>query len=371
MSEIRPLQPGDVGAVATLFQTIFRDPSVAAPASLAACLRRLYLEMPGCDPEIASLVHIDSTGEITGFIGVNALRMRYGDRPLRAAICGSLMVRDHEADPMAGARLMRAFLAGPQDISLSETASEISARMWTGLRGIALPEYSLDWVRIIRPAAFAVEAAKTRVSAAKLFSPLARALDHLAIGRLKPDHLRWTAVPKAGFVHDNILAVEIDAAAFAALVEPLTAQFALRPDWADGQLEAILADAALKPDLGDLVFARVDAKGGRPIGAVAYYPRPGRVARVLQVLARPRQEGAVIDCLISDAARRGAAGIRGRTQPALLEAMLGRRISFTHAASTVAHSRDVELIRACRDGELFFNGVAGENWSRLIGGSFE
>ena len=371
MSEIRPLRPDDVVAVAALFQMIFREPSVAAPASLADYLRWLYLEMPGNDPEITPLVHIDAAGGVTGFMGVNALRMRHGDRTVRAAICGSLMVRDREADPMAGARLMRAFLAGPQDLSLSETASEISARMWTGLRGIALPQYSLDWVRLIRPAAFAVEVAKSRVRAARLLSPLARGLDHFAVGRLKPDHLHWTAVPKGGLVHDNICAVEIDAAAFAALVEPLTAQFALRPDWADGQLDAILADAALKPDYGKLIFARVDARGGRPIGAFACYLKPGRVAQALQVLARPGQAGMVIDCLIGEAARRGAVALRGRTQPALLDAMLGRRISFTHVASTVVHSRDVELVRACRDGELFFNGVAGENWSRLIGASFD
>lgn len=371
MSEIRPLQPDDVEAVATLFQTIFRDPSAVAPASLAAYLRRLYFEMPGCDPEITPLVHIDAGGEITGFIGVNALRMRHGDRVLRAAICGSLMVRNHEADPMAGARLMRAFLAGPQELSLSETASEVSARMWAGLRGIALSQYSLDWIRFIRPAAFAVELATSRIRAARLLAPLARGLDHFAVDRVKSGELRWTAVPKGQVVHDNISAVEIDASAFAALVEPLTAQFALRPDWAAGQLEAILADAALKPDFGELIFVRIDAKGGRPIGAVAYYLMPGRVAQVLQVLARPGQAGTVIDCLIGEAARRGAVALRGRTQPALLEAMLGRRISFTHVASTVAHSRDAELMRACRDGELFFNGVAGENWSRLIGGSFD
>lgn len=371
MSQIRSLRPDDVEAVAALFQTIFRDPSTATPASLAAYLRRLYLETPGFDPEISPLVHIDAAGDITGFMGVNALRMRHGDKRLRAAICGSLMVRDREADPMAGARLMRTFLAGPQDLSLSETASEVSARMWTGLRGVALPQYSLDWVRLIRPAAFAVDVAASRVKAARLLSPLARGLDHFVVGRANPDHLRWSAVPKTGLVQDNIGAVEIDAAAFAALVEPLTAQFALRPDWACGQLEAILRDAALKPDYGELVFARVDARGGRPIGAFACYLKPGRVARALQVLARPGQAGAAIDCLIGEAARRGASALRGRIQPALLEAMLGRRISFIHMASTVAHSRDAELMRACRDGELFFNGVAGENWSRLTGGSFE
>ncbi|RIK85686.1 MAG: hypothetical protein DCC69_08915 [Hyphomicrobiales bacterium] len=371
MSEIRPLRPDDIEAVAALFQAIFRDPAAAPPRSLAAYLRRLYLEMPGRDPEIAPLVHVEPGGDITGFVGVNALPMRHGERRLRAAICGSLMVRDREADPMAGARLLKAFLAGPQDISFSETASEVSARMWTGLRGVALPQYSLDWVRLIRPAAFLVDVAASRLKAARLALPLARGLDRVARGRIEPGGLRWSAVPGEWPVQGGLGVAEIDGADFAGLVESLTQHFALRPDWAPGQLEAIIADAGPKPDHGEAVFARVEARGGKPVGAFAYHWRPGRVARVLQVLARPGQAGPVVDCLIGDAARRGAAGLRGRTQPALLDAMLGRRIAFTHVASTVVHSREPELVRACRDGEVFFNGVAGEHWSRLIGGSFE
>lgn len=371
MSEIRPLRHEDIDAVAALFQEVFRDPGAPPPPALTAYLHRLYLDMPGCDPEIAPLVHVDAAGGITGFVGVNLLPMTFGERKLRAAVCGSLMVKDRERDPMAGARLLKAFLAGPQDLSLSETASEVSARMWTGLRGIALPQYSLDWVRLIRPGAFMLELASDRLGAMRLLSPAARGLDRLWRGRMGRGDLRWSGVPDDWPIQGGLSVAEIDRAAFAVLVAPLTAQFALRPDWAEGQLDAILADAEAKPDYGEPVFASVNARGGKAVGAFAYHVRPGRVARVLQVLALPGQAGAVIDCLIGDAAARGAAGLRGRTQPALLEAMLGRRIAFTHVASTVAHSRDPEIVRACRDGEIFVNGIAGEHWSRLIGGSFD
>lgn len=371
MSEVRLLRPEDIGAVAALFQETFRDPAAPPPPALAAYLRRLYLAMPGCDAEIAPLVHVDAAGAITGFVGVNALPMRFGERKLRAAVCGSLMVRNRDSDPMAGARLLKAFLAGPQDLSLSETASEVSARMWTGLRGVALPQYSLDWVRLIRPGSFMLDVAAERLGTMRLLSPLARGLDRLARRRMGRGDLRWSGVPADWPVQGGLAVSPVDRVAFAALVEPLTAQFSLRPDWAEGQLDAVLADAETKPVFGEIVFAGVHARGGKPVGAFAYHVRPGRIARVLQVLALPGQAGAVIDCLIGDAAARGAAGLRGRTQPALLEAMLGRRIAFTHVASTVVHSRDAEIVRACRDGEIFLNGIAGEHWSRLIGGSFD
>ena len=172
-------------------------------------------------------------------------------------------------------------------------------------------------------------------------------------------------------VPGGLVVREIDAAAFAALVEPLTAQFSLRPQWAPGQLDAILADARQKPAYGELVLCAVETRAGAPVGAFAYHVRPGRIARVLQVLARPGQAGPVLDGLIGDAFRRGAAALRGRTQPALLDGLLGRRVALINVGSTVVHSRDPALVEACRAGELFFNGLAGEHWNRMIGGTFD
>ena len=65
MSEIRPLGAADIPAVPGLFQRIFRDRGVPPPPTLATYLRRHYLEAPGCDPEIAPLVHVSGEGDIS------------------------------------------------------------------------------------------------------------------------------------------------------------------------------------------------------------------------------------------------------------------------------------------------------------------
>jgi hypothetical protein len=265
---------------------------------------------------------------------------------------------------------LKAFIDGPQDLSFSETANEVSTRLWTRLRGVVLPQYSLDWVRVIRPAGFAVDLAASRFGSARMLKPAATVFDGLFRRRMKPGDKRWTAA-STGAVSDAACASEIDSARFAALVEPLTDQFALRPAWREIQLDRMFADAAVKPDLGDLVFASVAAPNGVTIGAFAYHACTGRIGRVLQVLARPGQAGAVVDSLVDDAARRGLSGLRGRTQPALLEAMLTRRIAFVPVASTVVHSRNAEVLRVLKDSQAFLNGIAGESWSRLIGGRFD
>lgn len=371
MSQIRPLQAADITEVAALFQRSFRDARKPPSPALQTYLRQLYLEAPGYDAEIAPLVHIATDGGISGFIGVNALPMRHGDRKLRAAVCGSLMVDPRANDAMAGARLLRAFLAGPQDISFSETSNALSAEMWTKLRGVTLPPYSLDWLRVIRPSAFVLAVVSRRVSAARLLAPLARAIDRYLRGRMPENALSWSGTPLVWTSKAGLKVTEVDQPAFAAFMEPLTRQFALRPDWSEAPLAHILAEAADKPDYGEAVFASVSSPSGALVGAFLYHVRPGGIARVLQVLALPGQAGAVIDCLIGDAAQRGAAGLRGRTQPALLAAMLGRRVAMTQPASTVVHSRDKELVNALLSGEGFFNGLAGEHWNRLAGGRFD
>ena len=67
----------------------------------------------------------------------------------------------------------------------------------------------------------------------------------------------------------------------------------------------------------------------------------------------------------------GLVAMRGRTQPALLQAMIGKKCAFLHASSTVVHSRDPGLLEAMTTGRAFLNGLAGEGWTRLIGDRFE
>jgi hypothetical protein len=367
---VRPLEAQDIPAVADMFQRMLRRKPVPPPAGLAHYMRGFYLDAPRYGDDIHSLVHLDGAGRVSGFIGVHVMPMTFNGRRLRAAICGSLMASDRGQDPLAGARLMKAFLDGPQDLSVSETANEIATQLWVRLRGEVLTPYSLDWVRIIRPARFALHPVAHRFGPARLLAPLADAADHVLRRRIVQGRMRWSALSSRGTGQKGLEAREIDAARFVRLLEPLTGQYPLRPDWAACGLDRMLADAREKPDLGDLVFMSVSTVSGKEVGAFAYYAKRGGIGRVLQVLARPGQAGPVLDCLVDDAAARGLSGLRGRTQPALMEAMLARRFAFLPVASTVAHSRDSEILRAMTGSRAFLNGLAGEQWSRLICGRF-
>ncbi|MBY3530797.1 hypothetical protein HFN72_33560 [Rhizobium laguerreae] len=368
MSRVRPLEAADIDQVGALYlETFFKRGKRPSP-DLISCLEEFYLCGPTVDPQIPSLVHVNDAGAISGFVGVNVVPMKFSDSRLRAAYGGTLMVRGREQDPMAGARLLKAFLSGPQDISLSETANTTSLEMAKALRGVPFASYSLEWMRILRPAAFACEMALRKSTLRKWALPIARSLDRLhgwsgyAGGRVAKDAVQTTKAERV---------TQVDPEAFAESVELLTSHYPLRPDWPGLQLRHVVRQAFEKPLYGQPVAALVAASNGSPVGAFLYHLHEGGVARVVQMLALPGREAKVIDCLLVDADRRGAAGLRGRTHPAFLEAMLGRKMLFANVSNTIVFSRDKAVVDSFRRGEAFVNGLAGESWGRHIGGDYK
>ncbi len=142
------------------------------------------------------------------------------------------------------------------------------------------------------------------------------------------------------------------------------------PCWDASDLRYILDEATTKSTYGAMHARVVRSRNGVPMGAYLYHGSPGRIARVLQILAVKEREGAVLDSLLNHARTLGVVAIRARTQPHLLQAMMVRQGIFFQRSSTVVHSRDPRVLDAFSDGNAFFNGLAGEAWNRLNGDDF-
>lgn len=350
-----------------MFQRILRKERRAPTVALVAYLERLFLDPPHADPDITSYVYTRGDGKVSGFIGVLPQPFLVGGKPVRGAVCGSFMVDGHQEDPFAGARLLRKMLSGPQEISLTETANHISTGMWRKLHGSVLPNYSLEWLRIIRPAGFLAEVTAGAVAAARILKPLAWPAD--ALIRRGSANMRWSRVPAAGLTGKVLASTEADDEQTAHLIRQFTESYAVRPQWQPRALDRMVAETRIKSLYGGTV-RRLVLRGGQPVGLFLYFGDAGRVGRAVQVLSAPGQAGAVIDSMVADAADRGLVALRGRTRPDLLDAMMGRRFAFIHTSSTIVHTRNPELMEAIGQGRAFLNGFAGESWSRLIGDDF-
>lgn len=360
---IRAVRREDVPAVADMFARVFLKQRAAAGVALTTYLDEVIFGGNARDEEARSRVFVDGKGDVRGFIGIWPRRMVLGGRTIEAAAAGSLMVDRPEAHPTAGARLLRAFLSGPQQLSFSETANDVSQRMWERVGGERLPTTSLDWVRVLRPAGFAVATAGHVYRVARLLRPAAAGIDRLiaaaGINRLLP-------AGELGGFRD----VDVSTSELLELIPALSHSYQLRPDWRSPDLSVLLSHAQTKERYGKLHRRVVYSRKGLPIACYLYYARRGETARVLQVLALPEATSIALDSLFRHAADLGCVAVRGRADPGLLDALVSRRCLFYHGAAMMVHVRDKALLDEVRSSRTLLTGLAGESWNRLIGGSF-
>ena len=117
---------------------------------------QVFLGEPLSDPSIPSLVFEGSDGEILGFIGSLVHRMRFEQRSVRLACSSSLVVSPRARKLGAGGLLLRKYLTGPQDLTMTDTAGRATEQMWKRLGGSQYHLGSVTWLHLIRPLQAAV-----------------------------------------------------------------------------------------------------------------------------------------------------------------------------------------------------------------------
>ena len=362
---IRDLKREDLPAVGRLFQKTFRK-NDAVPPSLLDHLHQIFFDHPWYDENLPSKVFVDADGNLEGFVGVFPARLELNGRVLRAAFAGSLMVERPAQNPLAGARLLRAFLAGPQDISLTETANSLALGMWQKA-GLPLDTgYSMSWLRVLRPASAVIGIMEQSLGAARLLRPVGRLVDGVA-ERSGLSSLRALRLPENR--RSNFQDVTRDE--FVAALLELKDGFPLRPRWDQGALDWFMRQAEQKRNLGRPVRRIGRSRDGGIVGCYAYHGRPGRIARLLQALCTPAAAGDLVDDLFAHADAAQCAGIRGGGHPWLAAELVSRKAVFYGRSFFVAHARDKTLLEPVLAGRALISGLAGENWTRLVGDRFD
>ncbi|HYH21772.1 MAG TPA: hypothetical protein VD995_24470 [Azospirillum sp.] len=356
MTIVRPFTHGDAPAVATLYERVMRSKTDDAPLLLAPALTRYFLDHPWADREIPALVCEGQGGRILGFIGSTVRRLRFDGKPLRLGCSGPLLRSPEPAAGMVGALLQRAYLAGRQDFSITDGATPDAARLWIGMGGRAVELPSLDWIKVFRPARFAVEFGFDRLGLTRL-KPAARALgkplDVLALRRL--------GVERPGDTVSDVLTAD----ALAAFAEEGMGWARLRPAYDRPFTEWLFAEMGDLPSRGPLSRRLVRDRDGRVLGwHVAFVP-PGGIAEVMQVVAKPRMAGAVIDDLFHAMQALGAAGVRGRLEAPLQNALAERGVLIRRGIPALIHTRSRELLAAIALGEAVLTRMDGEWWLPL------
>jgi hypothetical protein len=354
MRGIRPLERRDLAQVADLYERVARSGSAPAPPGLPGYFEETLFEHPWFDPEIPSLVSETEQGEIVGFIGSHVRRISIGERAGRLACCGQMVTEPAMRTRAPGAFLLRAYIGGPQDMTLTDSASGEFRRMWESVGGVTVHLRSIGWIRLFGPWGYAARNVARKPSpAGRVARSASAALDavsrRVARGSLRPPEART-------------LSEELTPRALVAQVEAAPPSVLVRPAYDLAFLEWLFGALAAVPSRGRLVRRLVHG-GGRTLGWYLYYLQPRGVSQVVQIGARERDAGEVLDHLFADAHAGGSVAVQGRLEPHIREPLSERRCFFRSTGNrSLVHSADPEITNAIEHGRSLIGRLEGEWW---------
>ena len=351
---IRPFTRGDIPAVVAIRLQAFRHTVRGAPEALAALFARTFLDNPWREVDLPSLVHLDESGAVNGFVGMVPRRMRFEGKLLRVACPTQLMVRPGSAAG-AGLRLVRAVFEGPQDLTISDAANDAARRLWERVGGHTSHLHSLQWVLPLRPVRYALgQLGHTRTSRALtwLLRPVSHLLDERRAGP--------TPTPARG---GPLTTERFDPARHAALLNEIASAWPLRPEYESAGLAWLLEETARKPDQGPLEAHLVRDQSGHAIGWFIYFANRGGVGEVVQAVARPGEQAKILTLLEGRARAAGLMALAGRMEPGLADVFGARGVGFTRTGPWfLTHARDPRLYATVLHGEGLLSRLEGEWW---------
>src|SRR5258706_2633535 len=190
MSSIREFREEDIPEVVTLFERVYPAHRWASQDACGRYLRDILLRNPWRAPDLPSWVS-EERGRLAGFAGVVPRPMVFRGRPIRAAVGCLYMVDPDRRNSLIAFQLLRAALAGPQDLFMADGSNDATRRLCLGAGGSAPLLYNLHWTRPLRPAQYAFSLVKGGgfgKSVALAMRPLGRLTDAL-LARLRPGRL--------------------------------------------------------------------------------------------------------------------------------------------------------------------------------------
>jgi hypothetical protein len=348
MTTIRPFSERDIPEVVSLYEREIRSGTGTPPPRLGEYFRRTFLEHPWTDPEIPSLVSESTEGRVVGFLGSHVRRFRFDGRPIRLACSGQLVTEPAVRHQAAGAFLLRDYLAGPQELTITDGANEPARRLWEGLGGDTLHVNCIDWIRVFRPVGVGLEYAMRGRGT--------------GLSRMVAPPLAMRLGRGRGAKRLTGTAEELTPESLVANLQELAPAFRLYPDYDVAFAEWLFREMAAVQTRGQLIRSLVRADGGRVVGWYVAYVKKGGVSDVVQVATTGRTSGVVLDHLFREAAEHGASAVRGRLQSRLLPALSVRSRFLRYAGGALAHSRSDEIMHVLRSNDSLLTRMDGEWW---------
>lgn len=358
MSEIRPLRREEIPQIAALYRFVDRSDWRIPPEEVPCWFERTLFEHPWVDPEIPTLVYEDDSGEILGFIASHVRRMCLDGRMIRMGAAGPLIAHPKVRNRGVGAQLWRHYLAGPQELTVTDGASDEMRQIFELIGGHMLHPSCMAWARVYRPFGFAGDRAlharvwpreHIKVPARRVWS----SLDSVATRSVR--YFRAPSSPKT-------VSEPLTPALLVEHLPAVTRSLRLFPDYDEPFVEWLFAEQYHNRTWGMPVRRLVRGHDGRVLGWYIYFLLPAGGCHVLQVAAPRRHVGAVLDDLFADAIAGGGTAIQGRVEPLLLAPLAHRGAVFRYSPRSLVHTRHDHVLGVLMSGRALLTRLEGEWW---------
>ncbi len=330
----------------------------SAPLAVQSFFQKLYFTHPWIDSAIPSLVYDDKNGKIVGFLGVIPRRMSLCGQPIRVAFGGNFVADPEARSSLAGMRILGAYMNGAQDLSMTDSANNLSRNLLEKLGFQTILPCSIHWARPLRPAHYATYALSRftgpAVSASLKFAakPFCSVVDSLA-ARLSSSPFHQTK--------PALRAAELDFETHLYCLTEFRTGYSLWPEYDVHSLQWLLSFMASTTARGSLrkVVLRDDSQ--KVLGWYVYYVKPGAVGEVVQVGGERRFAKDILDHLFYDAWNHGLIGLHGVVDRRWMADFSDKNCLFTcRGGWTVAHSRKPELLELLNRGDAYLSRLDGE-----------
>lgn len=357
-SHIRPVEARDVSRIADMQEKLLGRGNPAASSSLRDALMTIIMDNPWRTQSMPSLVYEESDGSLSGFLGVVPRPMIFEGRKILASISHTFVVEPDSRSSLVALKLIKAYMSGPQDLSIAE-GNDISRRIWEGLGGAIPLLYSLGWMRVLQPAQYALGALKRRNLPSAVITGLkyfGRQFDsvltrkgpfRLAEPRLSGEML------KTSVVCDHL--------------QKFCQRQALRPQYDEQSLDWLLNALGRKARCIRKILLRNES--GEIVGWYIYALTATGAWKVIQLMAAQDSEGDVLDHLFYQASRDGAVAIYGFMESRFFPALSARDCIFRHDGKSpwmLVYSRNPRIVQSFNEGKAVVSRLDGEWWVSFL-----
>lgn len=357
--KIERAKESDVGEIVELLTGWESQKNPQLHELLCAYTTRAFFENPWYHPEVSPLVARSSGGAIDGFLGLMMRPFVFMGEPIQIAISSNFRVRADskgQRNPIVALQLIREAMAGPQDATIADGATDVSRRVWQGCGGSVLDGLSFDFVRALRPAS----AVSTLAIKSGGYSRLSRSL--LTMGAAVADQavkpfirrFRPTRPP-------NSTLTDFDSEVIVELLRNQESA-AIRPEYSVDTFRWISDILPARAVAGGVARYMVRDSDGKTLGWFVIAQKVRRIGDLAHIGSSEGCLGEVFDAALAFAQEAGLSLLRGPVTKPVLPLLRSRYCFINSGRWYLAHSDNRDLMDALGSSGIYMQMFEGERW---------